>query len=78
MNETISTKYGVSPESVEKSTLDLKNGEFNGEMYNFQRIKKVDNNIYRTKKYETKKTNDGKNYATLFILMKKFLSWLKG
>ena len=55
MNETISTKYGVSPESVEKNTLDLEDGEFNREMYDFQRIKKVDNNNYRTKKYETKK-----------------------
>ena len=55
MNETISTKYGVSPESVEKNTLDLEDGEFNREMYDFQRIKKVDNNNYRTRKYETKK-----------------------
>ena len=55
MNETISTKYGVSPESVEKNTLDFEDGEFNREMYDFQRIKKVDNNNYRTRKYETKK-----------------------
>ena len=55
MNETISTKYGVSPESVEKNTVDLEDGEFNREMYDFQRIKKVDNNNYRTRKYETKK-----------------------
>ena len=55
MNETISTKYGVSPESVEKNTLDLEDGQFNREMYDFQRIKKVDNNNYRTRKYETKK-----------------------
>ena len=55
MNEAISTKYGVSPESVEKNTLDLEDGEFNREMYDFQRIKKVDNNNYRTRKYETKK-----------------------
>ena len=55
MNETISTKYGVSPESVEKNTLDLEDGEFNREMYDLQRIKKVDNNNYRTRKYETKK-----------------------
>ena len=55
MNETISTKYGVSPESIEKNTLDLEDGEFNREMYDFQRIKKVDNNNYRTRKYETKK-----------------------
>ena len=55
MNETISTKYGVSPESVEKNTLDLEDGEFNREMYDFQRIKKVDNNNYRNRNYETKK-----------------------
>ena len=55
MNERISTKYGISPENVEKNTLDLEDGEFNREMYDFLRIKKVDNNNYRNKKYEAKK-----------------------
>ena len=77
MNETISTKYGVSPESVEKSTFDLKNGEFNREMYDFQRIKKIDNNIYRTKKYEIKKDKRRKKLRNPLYLDEKVLILLK-
>ena len=73
MNETISTKYGVSPESVEKSTFDLNNGEFNREMYDFQRIKKIDNNIYRTKKYEIKKDKRRKKLHNPLYLDEKVL-----
>ena len=73
MNETISTKYGVSPESVEKNTLDLEDGEFNREMYDFQRIKKVDNNNYRTRKYETKKDKQRRKLCNPLYLDEKVL-----
>ena len=73
MNETISTKYGVSPESVEKNTLDLEDGEFNREMYDFQRIKKVDNNNYRTRKYETKKDKRRRKLCNPLYLDEKVL-----
>ena len=73
MNETISTKYGISPESVEKNTLDLEDGEFNREMYDFLRIKKVDNNNYRNKKYETKKDKRQKRLHNPFDLDEKVL-----
>ena len=73
MNETISTKYGVSPESVEKNTLDLEDGEFNREMYDFQRIKKVDNNNYRNRKYETKKDKRRKKLRSPLYLDEKVL-----
>ena len=73
MNETISTKYGVSPESVEKNTLDLEDGEFNREMYDFQRIKKVDNNNYRNRKYETKKDKRRKKLRNPLYLDEKVL-----
>ena len=73
MNETISTKYGVSPESVEKNTLDLENGEFNREMYDFQRIKKVDNNNYRNRRYETKKDKRRKKLRNPLYLDEKVL-----
>ena len=73
MNETISTKYGVSPESVEKNTLDLEDGEFNREMYDFQRIKKVDNNNYRNRKYETKKDKRQKKLRSPLYLDEKVL-----
>ena len=35
MNESVSPKYGISPENIEKNALDLKDGEFNREMYDF-------------------------------------------
>ena len=73
MNETISTKYGVSPESVEKNTLDFEDGEFNREMYDFQRIKKVDNNNYRNRKYETKKDKRRKKLRSPLYLDEKVL-----
>ena len=73
MNETISTKHGVSPESVEKNTLDLEDGEFNREMYDFQRIKKVDNNNYRTRKYETKKDKQRRKLRDPLYLNEKVL-----
>ena len=73
MNETISTKYGVSPESVEKNTLDFEDGEFNRKMYDFQRIKKVDNNNYRNRKYETKKDKRRKKLRNPLYLDEKVL-----
>ena len=73
MNETISTKYGVSPESVEKTTLDLEDGEFNREMYDFLRLKKVDNNNYRNRKYETKKDKRRKKLRDPLDLEEKVL-----
>ena len=73
MNEKISTKYGVSPESIEKNTLDLEDGEFNREMYDFLRIKKVDNNNYRNKKYETKKDKRQKRLRNPLDLDEKVL-----
>ena len=73
MNETISTKYGVSPKSVEKNTLGSEDGEFNREMYDFLRIKKVDNNNYRNKKYETKKDKRQKRLRNPLDLDEKVL-----
>ena len=73
MNEKISTKYGFSPESIEKNTLDLEDGEFNREMYDFLRIKKVDNNNYRNKKYETKKDKRQKRLRNPLDLDEKVL-----
>ena len=73
MNETISTKYGVSPESVEKNTLDSEDGEFNREIYDFLRIKKVDNNNYCNKRHETKKDKRQKKLHNPLYLDEKVL-----
>ena len=56
MNETNSTKYGVSPETVENRTINSsKDSEYEQEMYDFLRLKKIDNNQQRNVKYESKK-----------------------
>ena len=54
MNQTISTKYGVAPETVKKKSLDSENGEYFRELYDFLRLKKVENNQSRNDKYDTK------------------------
>ena len=56
MNATSSTKYGVSPETVENRIIDSsKDSEYNREKFDFLRLKKVDNNQQRNAKYESKK-----------------------
>ena len=74
MNETISTKYGVSPESVENKTIDSsKDSEYNREMYDFLRVKKVDNNQHRNSKYESKKDRRQKKLRNPLYLDEKVL-----
>ena len=72
MNETASTKYGVSPESVENKTIDSsKDSEFNCEMYEFLRVKKVDNSYRRNSKYEAKKVKRQKKIRNPLLLDEK-------
>ena len=74
MNETASTKYGVSPGSVENKTIDSsKDSEFNREMYDFLRVKKVDNNHYRNMKYEAKKDRRQKRLRNPLLIDEKVL-----
>ena len=74
MNETASTKYVVSPESVENKTIDYsKDSEFNREMYDFLRVKKVDNNYHCTIKYEAKKDRRQKKLRNPLYLDEKVL-----
>ena len=74
MNETASIKYGVSPESVENKTIDSsKDSEFNREMYDFLRIKKVDNNYHRNNKDEAKKDRQQKRLRNPLHLDEKVL-----
>ena len=39
MNETISTKYQLAPESIEKRSLNPNNGKYFQEIYDFMRLK---------------------------------------
>ena len=49
MNETISTKYGFAPETIEKRSLNQKDDPYFNEIYDFVRLRKL--------KKKTKKTN---------------------
>ena len=41
MNEIISTKYQLAPETIEKRSLNPKNGKYFQEIYGFMRIRKM-------------------------------------
>ena len=74
MNETNSTKYGVSPETVENRTINSsKDSEYEREMYDFLRLKKVDNNQHRNAKYESKKERRQRKLRSPLYLDKKVL-----
>ena len=54
MNDTISTKYELAPEMIEKRSLDPKDGKYFQEIYDFMWVKKIENNQSRNNKYNQK------------------------
>ena len=54
MNQTISTKYQLAPEAIEKWSLDPNDGKYFQEIYDFMRIRKTENNQLRNNKYNEK------------------------
>ena len=70
LNKTLTTKYGVSPENVENKTI---NSEFDREMYDFLRLKKVDNNNFRNNKYNARKDRRQKKLRNPLYLDEKVL-----
>ena len=54
MNETISTKYQLASETIEKRSLNPKDGKYFQEIYNFMRLRKIGNNQMRNDKYNQK------------------------
>ena len=54
MNETISTKYQLAPKTIEKRSLNPNDGKYFQEIYDFMRIKKIENNQMRKAKYDQK------------------------
>ena len=54
MNETISTKYQLAPETIEKKKLNPNDGKYFREIYDFMRIRKIENNQMRNSKYDQK------------------------
>ena len=47
MNETVSTKYQLAPETIEKRSLNPNEGKYFQEVYDFMRIKKTEKNQTR-------------------------------
>ena len=70
LNKTPSAKYEIPPETVEKNTL---NSEFNREMFDFLRVKKVDNNKFRNEKYNRRKDRRQKKLRNPLYLDEKVL-----
>ena len=70
LNKTPSAKYEIPPETVEKTTL---NSEFNREMFDFLRVKKVDNNKFRNEKYNRRKDRRQKKLRNPLNLDEKVL-----
>ena len=54
MNETISTKYNLAPETIEKRSLNPNDGKYFQEIYDFVRLRKIENNQMRNDKYDQK------------------------
>ena len=54
MNETISIKDQLAPETIEKKSLNPNDGKYFQEIYDFMRFKKIENNQMRNAKYDQK------------------------
>ena len=54
MSETISTKYELVPETIEKRRLNPNDGKYFQEIYNLMRLKKIGNNQTRNERYNEK------------------------
>ena len=54
MNETISIKYQLVPETIEKRSLNPNDGKYFQEAYDFMRIRKIENNQMRNDRYDQK------------------------
>ena len=54
MNETISTKYQLAPETIEKRSLNPNDGKYFQEIYDFMRLRKIETNQTRNDQYNEK------------------------
>ena len=54
MSKTISTKYELAPETIEKRSLNPNDGKYFQEIYDFVRLKKIGNNETRNDRYNQK------------------------
>ena len=61
MNKAVSAKYGIAPENIEEKSLDSKDGKYFQEVYDFMRLKKIQNNEMRVDKYNQRIDRRKKN-----------------
>ena len=61
MNETISTKYELTPETIEKRSLNPNDSKYFQEIYDFMGLKKIGNNQTRNDRYNEKIDKGKKN-----------------
>ena len=54
MNETISTKYQLAPETIEKRSLNPNDGKYFQEIYDFMRLRKIETSQSRNDRYDEK------------------------
>ena len=54
MNETISTKYQLAPETIEKRSLNSNYGKYFQEIYDFMSLRKIETNQSRNDRYNEK------------------------
>ena len=54
INKTVSVKYGITPENIEEKSLDRKEERYFQEVYDFVRLRKVQDNQMRLDKYNRK------------------------
>ena len=72
MNKTIPTKYGLAPENIENRSLNPKNGKYFQDIYDFVRLRKIENNQIRNDKYNQKKDKRKKALRSSLNYKKKF------
>ena len=73
MNETISTKYQLVPESIEKRSLNPNDGKYFQEIYDFMRLRKNETNQMRNNKCNQKIERRKRKLRSLFNLGVKVL-----
>ena len=73
MSNVNSMKYELTPETIEKRSLDPNDGEYFQEIYDFMRLKKIGNNQLRNKKYGEKKDKGKRKLRSPFNLYEKVL-----
>ena len=73
VNETISTKYNLAPETIEKKSLNPNDRKYFQEIYDFVRLRKIENNQMRNDKYNQKIDGRKRTLKSPLTLNKKVL-----